>query len=153
MPIGICKNLHKNENIMKQSNLELYTELTLRCHELNRIEDDDDEKWDKVIDECEYLNSIISIEDLRIIENVSGDLYMLQNKDIYFIVEDENKHNKNKLNELIESKNWIDVLELLRMSIGLERELIAKYRSEAYEQLGCKLASLKFKEYHEKIKT
>lgn len=143
--MGILKKVHS----LQRTNAYLYCEEMLKLHKLDinnsKNKDEDEIIYEKICDELDYLSRVLTEKEKEIVEHVSGDLYMIKDEDMFFKVEEKDKYNKNELNKLIESEKWIDVLKMLRWSIGLERELIVKYRIIAYGKLGLENVATAFR--------
>ena len=110
-------------------NFEKYTTCTLRLHFLMAEGKGDGEEADELREELDDVHGLLTGPIADVAENLSGDLYMLSDEDMYIMTTTaEKKALKTELKRAIRYKKWLRVLEILRYSLNLPRDYIAMVR-------------------------
>ena len=116
----------------KHSN-KIYIDLTLKLHDLIAEDKCDSEEADEVRDLLEDMYRHLDQNIKVYTDNLSGDLYMLTDRDMFIRTTAEEKIQKrSELSIAVKDKRWKDVLVILRYGLGIERSTIAFLRSRAY---------------------
>ena len=110
-----------------------YTNLILALLELIDNSKGDSNEADIIRDEISDLFDLLSEEEKQYVKDLTGDLYMVYNREMYFSVTDKERY-KNILVISIHNQDWITVLEMLRFNLGLSSEYIAAYRGRAWSE-------------------
>jgi len=88
------------------------------------------------------------------LEDLTGDLYMLQDQSMYFILPEGETVEDHllRLDNAVKSNRWEEVLNLLKGSLGLKESVIAEYRGLAWLALGYERVAEPFLSFAEKLK-
>lgn len=112
---------------------EEYTTTLLRLHFLIAEDDGDGEEADELREELDDLCGALTGSIADVAEHLSGDLYMLDDKDMYIrTTAKEIKALRAELKKSIRYKKWIRVLEILRYNLNLPRDYIAMVRGRIW---------------------
>lgn len=132
---------------------ESYIDKLIRVFELITQDKDEGKEGDNLREYLDDNDKNLSEEDQKWVKNLPGDLYMLSGKDMYYKVPPEEKKKlKKELRENIKQKKWVEVLAVLRASLGISRQQIAAYRAIAWKDKSLQVSAL-FEKYAEVLKT
>ena len=115
------------------------TDKILRLHELIRDENDEGEEGDSIRDEIEDLQRDMDWLDEELSNSLSGDLYMLQEKDYYIRTHEVER--QALLIRLVRAvseqsrENALVILKLLQYNMEFPRHRIAEYRYNVWRCL------------------
>jgi len=130
-----------------------HTNLLMDIYELIADGKGNTDEADDIRDQLEM--SIIPLDTPQFIHNLSGDLYMIMEEDMYFALPEGDKKEDYilRLNNAVDADQWEEVLDLLKFSLDLDRALIAEYRGRAWEHIGNERAAKAFLSYAKKLRT
>jgi tetratricopeptide (TPR) repeat protein len=133
-----------------------YEHLVHRLHRLIAARKGDTDEAGAVRDEMEEAWRHLSAEELRRLDGLLGDLYMLQNDEVFEPVDgDDTAHEalNVELQAAWRQERWEDVLRLLRKGPpAMPADEVAYLRANAYDQLGHVDAALLFMQYAASLK-
>ena len=113
----------------------------------------DTDQADVIRDEIESLYTGLTEKQKKYTEHLTGDLYSIYDRGMYFKVPDGKKQEyKDRFVQAEKENDWFNGLEILRYSLDYPDRYIALYRSKAWKGLGCPQVTLKFEQYAEKLK-
>lgn len=129
-----------------------YTNLLFDLYELIADGKLNSDEADVIRDQLE--GTKIPVDTPQYIHNLSGDLYMIMEEDMYFALPEgaTKKEYLLRLDKAVNANQWGEVLELLTASLDLERALIAEYRGRAWKHLGNERVSEAFLSYAIKLR-
>jgi tetratricopeptide (TPR) repeat protein len=133
-----------------------YERLVYRLHRLIAAGKGDADEAEAARDEMEEAWRHLSAEELGRLDGLLGDLYMLQNDEVFQPIDaDESAHEAldAELQAAWRQERWEDVLRLLRKGPpSMPMDEVAYLRARAYDQLGHVDAALLFMQYAAKLK-
>lgn len=110
-----------------------YTNKMLELHRLIAADEDEDDVAEMLREDLGDLADRMHPTPRTMAQNLSGDLYMLSEKDMYVKTDDEEKKVlREELHESLKSQRWVRVLEILRHNLGLPRGYIALVRGRVW---------------------
>ncbi len=124
--------------------------MTLEVHRLIAQEKGDTPEADTLREKMYDVWLSLSPGHQALLDNLSGDLYMLQGEESLEQSEDA-KQTLHDLGAAGTAKNWVLALELLRYRLPIDEHQIAYFRGRCYGELGYHQAALAFFKHAEKL--
>lgn len=125
----------------------------ISLHNLFSNGQEDSTQADQIREDIEMpWDNLLPLEQ-QVLDGLSGDLYMLNDKSMYhFRTIGEKKLLRVALITAIEKKDWKEILVLLRNNLDFPEELIASYRSSCWMNVNKKVAFM-FLKYAETLQS
>jgi hypothetical protein len=132
-----------------------YEQIILRTREMDREGLLDSPAAAELTEEWNALWDQLSAQEQAIIDGLSGDLYMLDDEEIYHpgrLAEVSPQEVWYEAQYAFQEQDWTRLLEVLRSGLtDLSPQSVAMLRGVAYEALGLRVASQRFTQYAKDI--
>ena len=123
---------------------EGYIDKLVQLHELMaKAVPDEDDGGDGLREDLFDLDKMLTEEERKWVNHLSGDLYMIYGEDMYRLVPDgEIEAHKKLLLEQVKNHEWLNVLYTVQDSLGLPKYQVALYRGMAWAEKSSKVSLL-----------